>query len=138
MATTHISAGNPNSELVRGLTRALRANELSLVDNPVDANTILRIISESSAKRVLSVDSQGRAREYELQYKVSFEVTSKDQGFSLPPQQLELQREYLFDPEDVLGKASEEADLIKGMQQDMVRLILLRLKAHGHSQDKAP
>lgn len=138
MNFTHISAANQNSELVRGLKRVLQANQLTLVDNAVDAGAILRIISETSGKRVLSVDSQGRAREYELQYSVKFEVTSKDNGFSLSPQELKLQREFLFDPEDVLGKGSEEADLFKGMQQDMVRLIMLRLQAHGQAGGQSP
>lgn len=130
MSRTYISAGNENSELVRSLKRVLRSNQLTLVDNPVDAGAVLRIISEANNRRVLSVDSQGRAREYELQYSVKFEVTGKDNGFSLAPQELQLQREFLFDPEDVLGKGSEEADLIKDMQQDMVRLIMLRLQAY--------
>ncbi|HEY9051661.1 MAG TPA: LPS assembly lipoprotein LptE [Gammaproteobacteria bacterium] len=131
MSRTYISSANQNSELVRSLKRVLRSNQLTLVDNPVDAGAVLRIISEARNKRVLSVDSQGRAREYELQYSIKFEVSGKDNGFSLPPQELQLQREFLFDPEDVLGKSSEEADLINDMQQDMVRLIMLRLQAHG-------
>ncbi|TNF36590.1 MAG: hypothetical protein EP315_03925 [Gammaproteobacteria bacterium] len=135
MATTHVAAVNPNSELVRALQRALRANQITLVDNPVDAGTVLRIGHETSSKRILSVDARGRAREYEIQYQIDVEVSSSDQGFTLPSQKLSLQREFLFDPEDVLGKSSEEADLLRDMQHDMVRLILLRIQARAKATD---
>lgn len=131
MGKTFIQAGNQNSELVRSLKRSLKANHIVIVNSPQDATAVLKIMGETQEKRVLSVDSKGRAREYELSYAVRFDLQSMVSESPFTEQSLKLEREFLFDTEDVLGKGREEATLIKDMQQDMVRLILLRLQA-GH------
>jgi LPS-assembly lipoprotein len=137
MATTVIRSDNMNGELVRGLKRSLQISGINVVSevNPSDGKivkqsevTVLRIFKESQRKRVLSVDINGRVREFELYYRLSIELTGAD-GFFVPEQSLELSRDFLFDPEDVLGKSDEEADLLRDMQRDMVRLIMLRLQA---------
>ncbi|MDH5471526.1 MAG: LPS assembly lipoprotein LptE [Gammaproteobacteria bacterium] len=132
MAKTYVQAANQNSELIRSLKRSLKANNILVVENTSDATAVLKITSESQNKRVLSVDSKGRAREYELSYAVGFHVQTGNADFSMAEQELKLEREFLFDTEDVLGKGREESTLIKDMQQDMVRLILLRLQLIGN------
>ena len=137
MATTVIRSDNMNGELVRSLRRGLETGGINVVSeaNPADSDTVkqsevtvLRIFKEKQSKRVLSVDINGRVREFELYYKISLELTGED-GFFVPEQTLELSRDFLFDPEDVLGKSDEEADLLRDMQRDMVRLVMLRLQA---------
>ena len=54
---------------------------------------------------------------------------SGPQDLLIPRQMLELTRDFTFNPEDVLGKSDEEAELLRDMQHDMVRLIMLRLQA---------
>ncbi len=130
MATTFLQAANDNSELVRFLRRTLMASDVELLESKDRAQAHLRLHAEKQSKRVLSVDSRGRAREYELSYSVDFELTVDDRVL-IPQQQLTLTRDFLFDTEDVLGKGREEALLIRDMQQDMVRLIMLRLQAVG-------
>ncbi|MCW8956823.1 MAG: LPS assembly lipoprotein LptE [Gammaproteobacteria bacterium] len=131
MSVTYIKAGNQNSELVRHLKRTLKASDIELVDSEQLATGILSIDAEKQDKRVLSVDSRGRAREYELQYEISFELRTAAGQVQVAQQTLKLERDFLFDTEDVLGKGREEATLIKDMQQDMVRLMLLRLSSHN-------
>jgi LPS-assembly lipoprotein len=129
MANTLVIADNKNSELVRALKRALTANRINIVDTRQQAQAVLTISAEQQKKRVLSVDAQGRVREYEVNYQLSFEVSSDQGDFSISRQTIKLQREFLFDTENVLGKSREQAALVKDMQQDMVRLIMLRLQA---------
>ncbi len=128
MATTFLETSNDNSELVRFLRRALLASDIELVESKDSAQAHLRLLAEQQSKRVLSVDSRGRAREYELSYSVDFVLATQDRVL-IPQQRLTLTRDFLFDTEDVLGKGREEAMLIRDMQQDMVRLIMLRLQA---------
>lgn len=130
MSATYIKAGNQNSELVRHLKRTLKASDIELVDNVQQATSILDIGAEKQGKRVVSVDSRGRAREYELRYEVSFELRSAEGQVELERQALTLVRDFLFDTEDVLGKGREEATLVRDMQHDMVRLMMLRLSRH--------
>lgn len=130
MATTMLKVDNMNSELARGLKRSLETSGIIIVDNVVDKKSIavLRVNKENHSKRVLSVDINGRVREYALHYALTIELSGPT-GLVMPDQTLEMSRDFLFDPEDVLGKSDEEADLLRDMQQDMVRLIMLRLQA---------
>lgn len=130
MSATYVKASNQNSELVRHLKRALNVSDIKLVDSEQQATAILEIGGEKQSQRVLSVDSEGRAREYELLYEVNFELRSVAGPVELEQQTLTLSRDFLFDTEDVLGKGREQATLVRDMQQDMVRLMLLRLSRH--------
>lgn len=129
MSHTYIEVANQNTELYRVLKRTLKVSGVDVVDSQQQAQSVLNMGNEQLEKRVLSVDTQGRAREYEINYQISFSVQANENKFSLAEQTLKLQRDFLFDTEDVLGKGREEATLIKDMQQDMVRLIMLRLQA---------
>ena len=60
---------------------------------------------------------------------MNFELRTAAGQVVFEKQNLKLVRDFLFDTEDVLGKGREEAVLIEDMQQDMVRLIMLRLQA---------
>ena len=136
MAVIHIQAANPNSELVRALTRSLKASDIQMSDSMETAQAVLKIFNEKQSKRTISVDSRGRAREYALMYSVSFSVAAKDSDFKITEQKLRLERDFLFDTEDVLGKGREEAVLMKDMQHDTVRLIMLRLEAKANRNGK--
>ena len=130
MAVTVIKANNMNGELARGLKRSLETSGIFVVDESVYKQTaaILHIVDERHSKRVLSVDVNGRVREYALHYQLGIELNGPD-GLFVPRQSIEMSRDFIFDPEDVLGKSDEEADLLRDMQHDMVRLIMLRLQA---------
>jgi LPS-assembly lipoprotein len=47
----------------------------------------------------------------------------------LAPYRLRQVRDYLFDENDVLGKSTEEAQLRKEMQADLIQQLLRRLQA---------
>lgn len=129
MQTTFIEAGQDNSELVRALKRSLKASDIVLLDEVSSEAAILKLGGEQKSKRTVSVDAQGRAREYTLTYSVSFSVKAAELEFEMPEQTIKIERDFLFDTEDVLGKSREESQLYKEMQQDIVRLILLRLQS---------
>ena len=129
MQTTFVDAADDSSQLVRSLKRTLRANDIQLMDSAEQARAVLKLSGEKRSKRVISVDSRGRAREYALSYEISFEAAARDSDWKMERQTIRLQRDFLFDTEDVLGKGREEATLVDDMQQDTVRLIMLRLQA---------
>ena len=129
MDVSFIQADNSNSELVRALKRTLKASDIKLAETRRQASAVIFITTELQEKRVLSVDAQGRAREYTISYQISFNVSSDNSDFLIAEQNIKLQRDFLFDTEDVLGKSREQETLVKDMQQDMVRLIMLRLQA---------
>lgn len=131
MKTTYLHAVQSNSELIRNLKRSLRASDIILSDEAGAGIATLSLGSEEKTKRVVSVDSRGRAREYTLSYAINFSVTAGDADFEIKQQTVSIDRDFLFDTEDVLGNSREESQLYTEMQQDIVRLILLRLQSQA-------
>ena len=81
-------------------------------------------------KRVLSVDAQGRAAEFELIYTLHFKVTKSDAQVIVPEQKIELTRDFRFDPDNVLAKDAEEAQIRKDMISFAVRQMMRRIDSH--------
>ena len=89
----------------------------------------LDIVSEGTEKEVLSLDPRGKAREYDLLLKITFDVKRADSTNLLPRQGLHLSRVFVFDKHDVLGSAEEEERLLQEMRKDAARLIVQRISA---------
>ncbi len=134
--TLSVQAGNPYSELVGDLRRALQSSGVRIVDKPQEADAVVHILGENTGRRVVSVGSGGKVREYELLYTVAFNVTDRQGRETMAPQSIALSREYIFDETAVLGTAEEEALLYRDMQQQAVRQILQRMQAGYASANK--
>ena len=99
---------------------------------PASAKSSLSIITirnEQYERRVLSVDSQGRAAEYGLIYSFSFEVSGDAGKILVASQKIELTRDYRFDPNNVLAKDTEEAKIRTEMIGFGVRQLIRRVNA---------
>ncbi len=104
-----------------------------------DATAQLVISGERQARRLLSVGSTGRASEYEITYRFSFELRAPAEAAEagakpavvvlVPQQTVSLNRDYAFDPNSVLGKGDEESLLVREMRTFAVRQMLVRLHA---------
>lgn len=126
MKETYID-GNANSAVVRDLRLNLEASGAHVLDSPQAAGATLHILSERFDRRVLSVSSRAQVSEYELIYNVRFSVTRADGVQLLAPQEVNVVRDYRYDPNQVLGSSSEESLLQQEMQRDVSQLILRRL-----------
>ena len=129
MQTTYVKAARSNSGLSRALVRSLKASKVIIATSAANDIAVLSLSKEIKSKRVVSVDARGRAREYTLTYAVSFSVKAAEQKFEIENQDIQIDRDFVFDTEDVLGNSREESKLYEEMQQDLTRLILLRLQS---------
>ncbi len=127
MQLTYIESAS-NSDLTRSLKRSLKSSNIKLATEKTEDAAVLKLSAESRSKRIVSVDSKGRAREYTLSYAVSFSVQTAG-DFEIKNRTVNIDRDFVFDTEDVLGKSREESKLYEEMQQDLIRLILLRLQS---------
>lgn len=107
-----IQGTSKHSELGRELIRALTAAKVSLLD---ESDIILNITRDDFSKRVLSLDSAGRANQYEISYQLAFSLIKKIHNEDkqklvdiIPTQRITAKREYLFDANLVISKADEE------------------------------
>lgn len=119
-------------ELGREIQSLLNANKLQIAENEKQAKAQLALLSELRSRRVLSVDSNGRVREYLLNYTVNFSIKIKQTtGINQQERQdtISVRRSLVFDPEAVIAVVNESEILYKDMQRDVARLILLKLQA---------
>lgn len=118
------------SSLGTELRRNLRGSDrVDVVSDPAKADARFDVISENRGKSILSLNSQGRVREYLLTYTLVFRVSDAKGVELLGPTQLNLRRPLTFNETQVLAKESEEALLYRDMQTDLVQQILRRLAA---------
>ena len=100
-----------------------------VVDDPKKAAAVLDFLEEVRERNILSLGATGRVREYQLRYRVSFRVHDGKGGEFLPANTVQLTRDISFDDTDVLAKETEEQQLYRDMQFDMVQQIMRRLTA---------
>ena len=123
-----------------GLSTALKRNIVAgtntrLVDNEKEAQAILTVQLEAQEKSILSLNSAGRVREYQLRYRYRFRVADTKGLEFVPSNEIVLTRDITFNDAAVLAKESEEVLLYRDMQSDMVQQVLRRLAA---AQTPAP
>lgn len=119
-----------NSPLGTQLRRYIQAGgSTTVVKTPQEAEANLEVLSETREKIILSLNSQGRVREYSLYYKFNFQLRDKSGKLLLAPTQIVLKRDISFNESQVLSKESEEASMYNDMQSDLVQQILRRLAA---------
>lgn len=127
LAITQVRGGS--GPVVEDLRHALEASGAELTEDAEAATAVIEILRNSTERRVLSVNSAGKVQEYELHGVLQFRVQGADGRELLPAQQVQVTRDFLFDPDDVLGKSSEEQLARREMQRDLVNLMMLRLQA---------
>ena len=115
------------------LKRNIRANGATeVVDDPKLADASIIILSDpdkTRTKTILSLNGNGRVRQYLLIYQILFKVVDRQGNELLPPTQLNLNRPIDFDETQLLAKEREEAVLYKDMQTDLVQQMMRRLAA---------
>jgi LPS-assembly lipoprotein len=118
------------SALGTELKRHLRAGDaVAIESDPSKAQALFDVLSEQRGKSILSLNSQGRVREYLLTYTLVFRVRNASGAELLAPTEISLKRNIAFNEAQVLAKEAEEALLYRDMQADLVQQILRRLAA---------
>ncbi len=118
----------PNTQLGADFRRQLAPYEgLTIVESPQEAEVALYILSESRDNVVLTRNSQGRVREYDLRYMMNYRITDGGGRELLPASQVAINRTMSYNENAVLGKQVEESMLYRDMQLDAIQQIIRRL-----------
>lgn len=115
--------------LGREIESLLVSNKIDLVDDEKHSKAQLVLLKEAKKRRVLSVDSDGQAREYLLSYAVTFSI--KIGSAKAIEDKTSISRSLLYDTDAVLAVVNESEVLYKEMRRDTARLILLKLQAQS-------
>lgn len=92
------------------------------------ANAVLRLSDLSETRETVALGPDGKAIEYRLVTRVTFELHSKGKEL-IPATAQGISRDYSFSVSEILAKETEEARLRNYMQDDLADLILLRIEA---------
>ncbi|UCE88142.1 MAG: hypothetical protein JSW10_07120 [Pseudomonadota bacterium] len=135
MESTFLEGVGLNSDLGRALQQSIRSGGGRVVTRAEDASAVLAVQRNDMRRRVLSVDAQGKANEYELTYTLGFAL--KDPGGTplLEPQTIAVVRAFNFDADNALAMSNEEARLAQEMVDSAVAQMLRRV---GAATRKAP
>ena len=120
LASLEVQGGDQLARLIRGQLAELKAGA---GPKPDASSARLHILSEHFSRRVLSLDSAGKAIEYELTYHASYWVDGADGKPLIETQNNQMSRSYYSSGEEELGRQGE-ADLIR---QDMIRTMADRI-----------
>ena len=122
-----------SSPLAVDLKRNINANgSTTIVKTAKEADGVIDVISNpehTKAKSILSLNSNGRVRQYLLTYSIVFRVLDKQGAVLLPPTAIALSRPIDFNETQLLAKEQEEALLYKDMQTDLVQQMMRRIAA---------
>lgn len=117
------------SPLGAELKRYIRASaSTDVVTDPKAAQALLDVLSEVREKTILSLNTQGRVREYTLHYRVRFRVRDGKNTELIAPTEIALKRDISFNESQAMAKENEEALLYRDMQSDLVQQLLRRLQ----------
>jgi LPS-assembly lipoprotein len=92
-------------------------------------DVILDIVQELREKIVVSVNSSGQVREYQLRLRVFFKLRTPKGRELISLTEIEQNRDISFNESVVLAKENEEALLYRDMQTDIAQQLLRRLAA---------
>lgn len=116
------------AELHAVLKRNIEAStQTRVVGKQSEAQATLQIVGDAAVKRILSLNSAGRVREYQLVRTFVFKVMHPKGGEYVPQGSIVISREMTFDDAAVLSKEAEEVLLWRDIQNDLVQQLLRRL-----------
>lgn len=111
------------------LKKVLTSSGSKVLPATAKTTSAITISNELYNRRVLSVDAQGRVAEYELIYSFYFQVSDQADAVLVPNQKIELTRDFRFDPNNVLAKDAEEAQIRADLIDFAVRQLIRRISA---------
>lgn len=120
-----IAVSGTNPEVREEMVNALEASGANVV-NETEARSVLDMYEVNFTRKVRTIDTRGKVNGYVLRYDVSYRVLD-DEGEELRDTTLALQRDYNFDPEQVLQAEEEEESLREDMVRELTQRIMRQL-----------
>ena len=114
-----------HSELAALIGERLQYNKVQVLPSYQADAPVLQLLSDSLARRTLSLFPNGQVAEYELIYKVRYTLTMPEG--EAQPYQFELYRDYQDDPNQALAKAKELELMLGELRQQAANRIMRQL-----------
>jgi LPS-assembly lipoprotein len=118
----HVYGGSEG--LNKHLIKRFKQSGIKIVTK--DPEKTLEILNDHLDKRILSLNSSGSVKEYELIYQVSYRFKSLNNAWSNEIKK-EITRDYTYDDNDRVAKELEEKNIVQGMKDEIVRSIVSQI-----------
>jgi LPS-assembly lipoprotein len=129
IALVRIETNDTESDFYFGLRKALLAAGTRIDDGGHDESaTIIHVLNDSTARRILTVSALNVPTEYELSYLLKFSVTANGRDL-IPAESHTLVRDYNFSESQMLAKEREERILSEALAHDLVSVVMRRLSS---------
>jgi LPS-assembly lipoprotein len=109
--------------------KAMDLSSIPIAASAETAGIVIRIFDENSQRRVLSLASTGVANDFELGYRMEYEIVDAKDNILMARQPLEIKRDYYNDQLAIIAKESEETIIKNEMYLQAVRTIVNRAKS---------
>jgi LPS-assembly lipoprotein len=129
IALVRIDTTDTESDFYFGLRKALLAAGTRIDEDGSDASaTVIHVLTDAVAQRVLTVSALNVPTEYELSYSLKFSVTAQGQDL-IPAESHVLVRDYNFSESQLLAKERETRILSEALAHDLVSVVMRRLSS---------
>ncbi|MSP28836.1 MAG: hypothetical protein EXR80_10740 [Methylococcales bacterium] len=118
-----------SAPLAEQFRKAFAASQVQLVSSRAAASTILTISNEDNLKNAASLGASGRANQYNLEYRLNYEITDVNNVQLVKSQPITIRRDYFNDQQLILGKDNEEVVIRNEMVQQAVRTMINQVRA---------
>ena len=118
----------PRSPLADELRRQL-AQQVRVLEGPAGADVVLHSLLDTRERSVVATTSAAQVRELQLRVRFGFSASTPAGRELIPRAELLLTRDLAYNETVELAKESEEAELFREMQADVVAQVMWRLAA---------
>ena len=125
----YISGITNSSPIGIELKRNLQAGGVVVTTKRETAEVVMNVLSEKKGRKILSLNAQGRAREYELKYLVQFRVLDAAGNIALAPTTVTQRSKFNYTESEALARVNEQRALYHDMESELVQQILRCLGA---------
>lgn len=121
-----IAVSSTDQDVKKEMVKALEASGAQVVADEAGARALLDMYVVNFTRRVRTINTRGKVTGYILRYDVSYRVVD-EAGEELRDARLALQRDYNFDPNQVLQAEAEEEALKEDMIEELTQRIMRQL-----------
>lgn len=115
------------SDLINSISMSLVSSGIEVLSRKDRKLFTIVVLSEAFDRRQLTISTSGRVNEYELIYRVKYQVGAPKED--LITKKITLYRDYVYDENNVMGNSDREDYIKKEMVSTATSLLFNKLKA---------
>jgi LPS-assembly lipoprotein len=126
MKNVYVEGGS--APLLDHFRRVMESSSSHLAPSRKGAGIVIKIFNEDFNRHVLSLSSRGKTNEFELVYRLDYELANAADAVLVERQTVEIRREYYNDQQFIIAKDQEEVVIRNEMYRQAVNTMVNRAR----------